>query len=459
MPPVLFFVAFLSCSQALSMDYVKKGITTAKKTFHDWQREKLHKAFFAAAKDRDLRKLQGLIENPVINVNAKDTEGNTALHMVAWGQQEYIAADCVELLTHHKAHVNTQNNMGNSPLHIAACRASAGCITKLVEKEACLTTVNNERETALHLAIINGNDSAVNQLLALKADPNQRSGNQDMPPLCIAVAQQNATARYSFLFDDYLAIGSLLKAGARINICGIDSSHPKILSTVYGPMVAAIQANNSSEVKRYLDQGVCKCLDFEKLQDVVNIRKDLHFAKYLLNVATNCEKPHAEMVCFLMDAGCLGGVGYDILRNAFMYGNPETARLLISHIPRYQIRRSWNHVALPLLLCLRHIPQQLPMDVRILLCLYCVRSACIAEQIENCHTFFRTKVRIRTEEPYFTVYSDQIIPFKGLNSYAVRNADYLDAYTHILDNVPTWQKQIDQAIINRPNPKKNETLS
>ncbi len=441
----------LCCTHAWSMDFIKKRIATVKQAIHDRERDKLHKELFTAAKNFDLKRLQGLLENPIVDVNIQDVDGNTALHMAASRLPEYNndGADCVDLLTSRKANVNTQNNVGDTPLHVAACAAPWSIINKLAEKGACLAAVNNARETVLHHAITSHNGGAVDQLIALKADPNQPSGNQDTPPLCVALERHNASYQlyvcdgmFPLIVDKN--IESLLKAGARINICGIYDlkceTHPYILREVYGPLVAAIKNNNPSEVTRYLDQGACKCLDFENVPRVaMSIGEELYNAKYPLNVATNCPDPHTEMVCFLMDAGCLGSVAFGILRNAFTHGELEMAHLLISHIPKHNIKRSWNRVALPLLLYFKRLPQKLPADVNKIICSYCVRSACIAEQAENCRALFRTKD----------------FEFERLgSSEAARNSAYEQVYTHILDNVPAWQKQIDHAILNRPMPKK-----
>ncbi len=458
------FLLLLTDNQAWGMDRIKKCAATVKQIVLDRRRDKLHAKVFAAAENADITKLQELLGNPKVDINTKDTAGNTALHVVVRRQH----AGCIDLLTDSKADVNAPNNVGDTPLHVAACSASPEIISKLVGKKALLAARNNFKETPLCLAITHGNDDAVEQLLVLGADPNQPSGNENSPPVCIAFRQhipfRNLPYDY-FPFIQDKKIESLLRAGARINIAGLYDlqceTHPQILRGVYVPLITAIESNDSATVKHCFDQGARHCLDFEELpRTAQRSLGDIHNAKYLLNVATNCTNPRPEMVRFLIDAGCLDGfgVGRNLVRNAFMYGHIEMAHLLISHMPRARIIRQWNKIALPLLVGLKRI-QQLPEDLRKLICLYCVRSACVDEQVEHCYALFKTSKYVLGEEIYFTVYFNKTIVFEKLKSthpasnqqyQEERNKQYLDAYEHILDNIPTWQMQINLAIKNKP---------
>ncbi len=396
-------------------------------------------AFFSAAVSANLTKLQQLLENPKVDIRKTNACGNTALHMVACGQQD-SSADCVDLLTNSKASVNAQNNNGDTPLHVAVrSRASLKTISKLVKKGACPNVLSGSKRTPLHLAITHWN-AAVGKLLALGADPNQPSGIEGSMPLCIAFRRQHG--HVPDIADN--VIQDLLEAGARIDRIELYDlkcqTHLHVLRYVYAPFISAIEDNDNATVKRYLDQGACRYLDFDALSRTAqHSLGDIHNAKYPLNIATNCQNPHPEMVCFLIDAGALEIVGHNLVRNAFTYGHLEMARLLISHIPHTRIIKQWNKVALALLVCLNRLPQQLPGDARRLLCLYCVRVSCIAEQTENCRALFTTK--------HFE--------FERLGSSETeRNSAYEHAYTDISRNGPTWQKQIENAILKRPIPKK-----
>ncbi len=52
-----------------------------------------------------------LLKEADINVEKKDSEGRTALHHAAQANRKA----CVSLLIKHKAHINTQDNLGNLP--------------------------------------------------------------------------------------------------------------------------------------------------------------------------------------------------------------------------------------------------------------------------------------------------------------------------------------------------------
>ncbi len=367
-------------------------------------------AFFSAATGGDLTQLQKLLENSKVDVTTKDANGNTALHMLVRRPEQHIA-DYIKLLINHKAGVNAQNDAS---------------------------------ETPLHLAIPHGRRYPVDQLLALGADPNQPSGIEGSLPLCIAFKYHFATYKPRTFEGHVMDVAddvtkALLEAGARVDNTELHDldcqTHPHVLRYVYVPLIWAIEKNDITTVKRYLNQGVSRCLDFEELPNMGRPIGDRHNAKYPLNVATNCQNPSPEMVRFLIDAGCLGNVGYNLVHNAFTYGHLEMARLLLSHIPHTRIIKQWNKVALPVLACLNRLPQQLPVKACTLICLYSVRSACIAEQAENCRTLFK----------------NEHFEFEGLgSSEAQRNNAYEREYTHILDNVPAWQEQIDLAIKNKP---------
>lgn len=442
---LFLLLLMVSCTQIWAMDNLKKIAAALKKTVHDRTETFVHAPLFAAAKRADSRQLQTVLENKKIDVNARDGSGNTALHMVMQAQNQG-GDTCIEILANHKADVNAQNSVGDTPLHAAACGTAPNIIAKLVEKNALLETFNNDKRTPLHLALERRNGFALHDLLALHANPNQPVGIAGLPPLLLAFHAHvieykrfNTEGEFRDIADPY--VERLLDAGARIDIAGLRDiqchTHPLVTRTVYWSLKQAIEDNTQDTVKRCLEQGVNLCLDFDTLSIYARCHvDDTYHPRYPLNIATNYPKSHPDMVRFLIDAGALNNkIGFDVVRNAFLHGSLEMAHLLITHVPTYQIRTTWNRVALPVLLCLNHLPQKLPADVSKIICSYCVTNACVAEQVEKCRAFFRT----------------EHFEFERLGSdQEQRNSAYEHAYTHILDNVPTWQKQIAHAIHNRP---------
>ena len=51
------------------------------------------------------------------NVNEKDKDGSTPLHLAAWNGK----LECCEFLINHGVNVNEKDSDGNTPLHLAAC--------------------------------------------------------------------------------------------------------------------------------------------------------------------------------------------------------------------------------------------------------------------------------------------------------------------------------------------------
>lgn len=82
------------------------------------------------------------------NINAKDKEGNTALHYAAIGGFENTMAELLSM----GANPNTCNKKGNSPISEAASKKKINCLMLLVENGAKLDVLNDMGKTILHCA-------------------------------------------------------------------------------------------------------------------------------------------------------------------------------------------------------------------------------------------------------------------------------------------------------------------
>ena len=102
---------------------------------------RLHEAAYKG--DKDL--LEQCMTATRIDINKQDELGNTPLHMAV--EKEY--ADIVSILLMNKASVNARTNMGNTPLHL--CR-SVSVAQQLVRFGASINATNNRKETLLHLS-------------------------------------------------------------------------------------------------------------------------------------------------------------------------------------------------------------------------------------------------------------------------------------------------------------------
>ncbi|MGC9105409.1 MAG: ankyrin repeat domain-containing protein [Thermoprotei archaeon] len=70
---------------------------------------------FEAVEEGDLQRVKYLVEIHQCDVNIRDKDGNTPLHLAAW----YGYLDIVKFLVEHGADVNARNAEGNTPLHLA----------------------------------------------------------------------------------------------------------------------------------------------------------------------------------------------------------------------------------------------------------------------------------------------------------------------------------------------------
>jgi ankyrin repeat protein len=89
-----------------------------------------------------------------VNVNCKNSFGNTALHCAAANNH----TDVVMLLLESGGDIDAQNDSGNTPLAWAASVKARDAVELLVAHGASLNTLNKSGQTALDLAYQNGGD-------------------------------------------------------------------------------------------------------------------------------------------------------------------------------------------------------------------------------------------------------------------------------------------------------------
>jgi uncharacterized protein len=121
---------------------------------------------------------QFLIEKGA-DVNAKDSDGNTALHHL--GTSEPL----LKLLLRKGANVNAQNNSGIAPIHNVFGRYNLAIAKQLVAAGADVNARSKELLTPLHLA----NDPAIVAFLISKGAKVNAKTNQNWTPLHYAVAK------------------------------------------------------------------------------------------------------------------------------------------------------------------------------------------------------------------------------------------------------------------------------
>jgi hypothetical protein len=115
------------------------------------------------------------------DVEAKDNDGQTALHWAARSSHEVM----VRLLLEAKANVEAKDNNGQTALHLAARNGHEAVVRLLLEAKADVEAKGNYGQTALHLAAQHGHEAVVWLLLDAKADAEAK-GNYGQTALNLA---------------------------------------------------------------------------------------------------------------------------------------------------------------------------------------------------------------------------------------------------------------------------------
>ena len=103
---------------------------------------------FNAAYFGDRDDIHTLLDDDV-DVNTTDQDGNTPLHMAVLGGH----TNCVGLLIEKEANVDAVNAAGNTLLHLAVTTAPPACVRLLLEAGAPVNSRNNSGDTPLDYAI------------------------------------------------------------------------------------------------------------------------------------------------------------------------------------------------------------------------------------------------------------------------------------------------------------------
>ncbi|KAI1693718.1 ankyrin repeats (3 copies) domain-containing protein [Ditylenchus destructor] len=121
------------------------------------------------------------------DVNTRDENGQTPLHVAAAGGSPWYVGNLVS----EGAAINARDNSGQTPLHIAAANENPAIATKLIIPGADVNAKDKDGLTPLHITARNKKSSLIASNLAFSnADVNARDKN-GQTPLHIAAANEN----------------------------------------------------------------------------------------------------------------------------------------------------------------------------------------------------------------------------------------------------------------------------
>ena len=111
------------------------------------------------------------------DINVKDTEGQTALHLAVHLFNTKEGRDCVRNLLGAGADVDAKDNNCDTPLMLATQQRKGDCVEVLLSHGADVTKKNKSGRTALHWAARFGHVECVQMFIGAGADVNTKDNN------------------------------------------------------------------------------------------------------------------------------------------------------------------------------------------------------------------------------------------------------------------------------------------
>lgn len=138
-------------------------------------------------------------------INATNSNGDTALMMALFGDKEKERKETVQCLLDYEPDLEMKNNQELNALMLAALNEHIGCLKLLIQAGANLESRGSQGRTALAQAVDNDNLESAKVLLHAKANIETRD-QFTFTPLMIAA-----------LHDNLSMIKLLIKSGADLN--------------------------------------------------------------------------------------------------------------------------------------------------------------------------------------------------------------------------------------------------
>jgi len=214
------------------------------------------KGFFKAIAKEDVLSVNGFL-NAGIDPNSKNEKGETAL---TYALENHETDKIIKVLL-RKADINLQDDLGNSPLHLAIEKNKEKIIDFLLKNDVKVNTTGRQGTvkniSPLYAAVLRRREDLVKKLVKEKADPNIADSEGSFP-LIDAVFQKAANPEI---------VKMLLENDAEVNKKNADGA------------TALIYAASNQDITPEARQKIVKLL-LEKGADKTIKGKDGHDALY-----------------------------------------------------------------------------------------------------------------------------------------------------------------------------------
>jgi uncharacterized protein len=272
-----------------------------------------------AVKSSDATAVSSLLKQGV-NVNVRQGDGATALHWAAYRNDLQTA----DLLILAGAAVDATNDLGVTPLWVAATTDSTPMIAKLLQAHGNPNIAPTTGGTPLMIASRHNNVAVVKSLLAHGADANAKEDAQEQTALMWAVAQRHPEV-----------VTVLLEAGADVHARTKSSRRSVLLccqSYIGDPAGAAL-----------IEQGGFTPLLFAARHGDVASARVLLAAGAKINdtaavgttaLVVAAQRGHRAVAAFLLENGAdpnAAGAGYAALHWAALRSDTELVKTLLTH--------------------------------------------------------------------------------------------------------------------------------
>ncbi|XXH00711.1 hypothetical protein Hte_007061 [Hypoxylon texense] len=169
-------------------------------------RENLDLAYLRAAGWNRPNIVESLLDGGSININAKNSGKNTALHYAAYGS--YVRL--LEILAMHRADLEVKNSSGLAPLHDAARMNNPACVRILVRAGADVDVKDDRGRTPLYMATREGFREVVQILLDARCDLKVPPSDLHQFPTFLRLALETSTLEvFELIVKRLAAIGKL----------------------------------------------------------------------------------------------------------------------------------------------------------------------------------------------------------------------------------------------------------